>query len=92
VAKASPDENKARLVNFYGRLPLSFEANRGQTDPQVKFVSRGQGYTLFLTHSGEAVLALRKPTPQRDPLKPAALESMPATRAALQPVGKEILK
>jgi hypothetical protein len=31
VAKASPDENKARLVNFYGRLPLSFEANRGQT-------------------------------------------------------------
>jgi hypothetical protein len=92
VAKASPDENKARLVNFYGRLPLSFEANRGQTDPQVKFVSRGQGYTLFLTHSGEAVLALRKPTPQRDPLKPAALGPMPATRAALQPVGKEILK
>jgi hypothetical protein len=31
VANASPDKNKARLVNFYGRLPLSFEANRGQT-------------------------------------------------------------
>jgi hypothetical protein len=78
VAKASPDESKSRLVNFYGRLPLSFEANRGQTDPQVKFVARGSGYTLFLTRRGEAVLALRKPAPQRDPLKPAALESMPA--------------
>jgi hypothetical protein len=31
MAKASPDENKVRLVNFYGRLPLSFEANRRQT-------------------------------------------------------------
>src|SRR5258708_33085591 len=32
----------------YGKLPLSFEANRGQTDGQVKFVSRGSAYTLFL--------------------------------------------
>jgi len=79
VTKASPHESRARLVNFYGRLALSFEANRGQTDPQVKFVARGSGYTLFLTRRGEAVLALRKPAPQRDPLKPAALESMPAT-------------
>ena len=30
-------------------LPLSFEANRGQTDPAVKFLSRGNGYALFLT-------------------------------------------
>lgn len=30
-------------------LPLSFEANRGQTDPAVKFLSRGDGYALFLT-------------------------------------------
>jgi hypothetical protein len=66
-------------VNAYGRLPLSFEANRGQTDPQVKFVARGSGYTLFLTHRGEAVLALRKSAPRRDPLKPASLVSMPAT-------------
>jgi hypothetical protein len=49
---------KARLVQDYGKLPLSFEANRGQTDGQVKFLSRGHGYTLFLT-GDEAVLALR---------------------------------
>src|SRR6266480_4812182 len=50
---------QARLVESYGKVPLSFEANRGQTDSQVKFLSRGSGYTLFLT-GDEAVLALRK--------------------------------
>lgn len=32
-------------------LPLFFEANRGQTDPRVRFLSRSTGYTLFLTPS-----------------------------------------
>jgi len=49
---------KLHLVEVYGELPLSFEANRGQTDPQVKFLSRGNGYNLYLT-SSEAVLTLR---------------------------------
>jgi uncharacterized protein (TIGR03437 family) len=39
-------------------LPLSFEANRGQTDPAVKFFSRGDGYALFLTPDS-AVFKLR---------------------------------
>jgi hypothetical protein len=49
----------AHLEQKYGNLPLSFEANRGQTDKSVKFVSRGSGYGLFLTPK-EAVLTLRK--------------------------------
>ena len=36
-----------RVDQAYGKLPLSFEANRGQTDSQVKFLSRGGGSTLF---------------------------------------------
>ena len=40
----------------YGKLPVSFEANKGQTNSAVRFLARGRGYTLFLTHS-EAVLA-----------------------------------
>jgi hypothetical protein len=48
-----------RIAEAYVRQPLAFEANRGQTDADVQFVSRGAGYTLFLT-SNEAVLALRK--------------------------------
>src|SRR5215207_8333523 len=49
---------EARAQDAYGKLGLQFEANRGQTDEQVKFLARGAGYTLFLT-STEAVLALR---------------------------------
>jgi hypothetical protein len=42
-----------------GGLPLIFEENRGQTDEQVRYFSRGERYTLFLTAS-EAVIALYK--------------------------------
>jgi uncharacterized repeat protein (TIGR01451 family) len=48
----------ARLAEGYGKLPLRFEVNRGQTSPRVKFLARGSGYTLFLAESG-AVLRLR---------------------------------
>ncbi len=41
----------------YGRLPLSFEPNHGQTDRRVKFLARERGCTLFLT-STEMVLSL----------------------------------
>ena len=40
--------------------PLSFEANRGQADRQVRFLARGQGYNLFLT-AAEMVLTLAPP-------------------------------
>src|SRR5213593_2849491 len=55
----SPEAVRPRAVQNYGKLPLSFEANRGQTDARVQFLARGQGYTLFLT-SHEAVLSLQK--------------------------------
>jgi hypothetical protein len=50
----------ARLSESYGKLPLHFEANRGQTDKDVRFLSRGPGYSLYLT-ANEAVLVLAKP-------------------------------
>ena len=52
----------ARVNETYGKLPLHFEANRGQTHKDVRFLSRGPGYTLYLT-SGEAVLVLTRPNP-----------------------------
>jgi len=59
-AQTKPDITpKVRLVEDYGKLPLSFGANRGQTDKKVQFISRGQGYGLFLTPT-EAVLSLHK--------------------------------
>src|SRR5947209_2386705 len=49
-----------QVARQYARLPLSFEANAGQTGAPVQFLSRGRGYTLFLT-STEAVLSLHPP-------------------------------
>ena len=49
----------AKLDAAFGKLPLSFEANRGQFDARARFVARGPGYSLFLTPS-EAVLDLRR--------------------------------
>jgi len=53
--------HSARVVleNNYGKLPLAFEPNQGQTDPEVKFLSHGGGYSFFLTGS-EAVFVLKK--------------------------------
>ncbi|HSH60942.1 MAG TPA: SBBP repeat-containing protein, partial [Acidimicrobiales bacterium] len=56
-ATPSATPNDAGLEEAYGRLPIAFEANRGQSDPAVKFLSRGPGYNLFLTPT-EAVLTL----------------------------------
>ncbi|MGH8604534.1 MAG: hypothetical protein ACREXR_17650, partial [Gammaproteobacteria bacterium] len=55
-----PDHpTKAQLAETYGKLPLSFEANEGQSGEQVRFLSRGPGYTVFLTPT-EAVLSLER--------------------------------
>ena len=57
VTPAKSDAPRHVRVNAaYGKLPLYFEANKGQTDEQVRFLARGSGSTLFLTPS-EAVLA-----------------------------------
>jgi hypothetical protein len=42
----------------YGKAPIAFEPNVGQSDPQVKFVARADGYTLFLTPA-ETVFLLK---------------------------------
>src|SRR5437870_2906693 len=55
VAKPSGSQT----MTAYARLPLSFEPNHGQTDPQVQFLARGPGYTLLLTPT-EALLILRE--------------------------------
>ena len=60
---ADQPASQQQLVESYGKLPLSFEANHGQVPAsageQVRFLSRGDGYSLFLT-GREAMLSLRK--------------------------------
>ena len=55
--------SRAFLTQNYGKIPLSFEANQGQTDARVKFLSRGPGYTLFLTGE-DVVLVLTGSKPE----------------------------
>jgi hypothetical protein len=50
----------ATLAKNYGQLPLRFQANVGQTDPRVQFLSAGNGSMLFLS-STEAVFRLDRP-------------------------------
>jgi hypothetical protein len=52
--------SKVTVQKNYGSIPLSFEMNEGQVDDQVKFLSRGQGYNLFLTPT-ESVISLSRP-------------------------------
>ena len=49
---------RSRIQATYAALPLAFEPNQGQSDPQVKYMARGNGYTVFLT-SNDAVLSLQ---------------------------------
>jgi uncharacterized repeat protein (TIGR03803 family) len=61
-ASTAPTRTESKLLANYSKLPLSFEPNQGQVSGPVKFLSRGRGYTIFLTDD-EAVLTLRKSQP-----------------------------
>jgi hypothetical protein len=76
----------ARLREKYGKLPLSFEPNQGQTDGHVKFLSRGKGYTMFLTSEG-AVMELRAPgTENKNPERVG--ERSPSTQQHIMEPGR----
>lgn len=76
IAKADGPPAQAQFAESYGKLPLSFEENQGQTADEVKFLSRGAGYSLFLTPT-EAVMALRKP---KSPSASGKAQSLPPVR------------
>jgi hypothetical protein len=63
-ASVSANESGLSLSASYGKTPLVFEENQGQTDAQVKYVTRGNGYALYLTQS-EAVFTLQTTAPEK---------------------------
>ena len=58
-ASVETSHSTKAVSETYGQIPLSFEANRGQTDESVNFLARGAGYTLFLKPT-EAVFTLTR--------------------------------
>jgi len=60
LAHAKASVVAARADAVLRGMPLGFEPNQGQSDPQVKFLARGSGYGLYFTHA-EAVLSFPAP-------------------------------
>jgi hypothetical protein len=59
VASNDSALEKSHLAERFGKIPLHFEPNAGQTGKQAKFISHGKEYSLFLT-ADQAILALHK--------------------------------
>ncbi len=53
-------QTEAKAKASFLASPLYFEKNVGQTDPAVRYISRGAGYTMFLTPQ-EVVFSLANP-------------------------------
>jgi hypothetical protein len=66
----------------FGKLPLAFEENIGQTDSHVRYLAHGNGYELFLTPA-EAVLALQQP--QHRPETAPERHNVGSMKAAVPP-------
>jgi len=83
-ALSSPQQVRAA----FGRLPLSFEPNQGQSDSRVRFLSHGNGYGLYLT-SSEAVLAL--PQSSKDQNRPVVEMQFGSANQSAQMAGSDPL-
>src|SRR5215475_3477009 len=57
--KPADAATRRRVNETYGKLPLSFEVNRGQADPSIKLISRGGNYCLSFAPTG-ATLHLQR--------------------------------
>ena len=59
TARTAAPQSQDRVKAKYAALPLAFEKNEGQADPQIQYVARGKGYKLGLKNS-EAVMTLHR--------------------------------
>jgi hypothetical protein len=49
---AAPQMSEEDALDAYGKLPLSFVPNEGQTDEAVRYYAQGAGYGFYFTHKG----------------------------------------
>lgn len=76
---------QADINRSYGKLPMSFVPNLGQTDKRAHFTARGAGYSLFIAPT-ETVLVLSKPNSSKTHI--AAHPSGVRANASVQPQAK----
>ena len=80
--------DSARVKESYSRIPLSFVANHGQADKNVKFTSRGSGYSLALAPA-TFTLAVTDPRHKNTERAPASVlrATLLGANAAANPTG-----
>jgi hypothetical protein len=75
----------AEVVGDFGKLPLSFEMNRGQADERVRFIARGSGFRVYLTPDEVVMVVAARAGPEdgRGARGSAAKETVSRSRYAV---------
>lgn len=73
---AEPAPGAGAAIARFAQLPLSFEANRGQTDEAVQFLARGRDHTIYLTRNG-ATIALQLGRASTNAARPSRIPTAP---------------
>jgi hypothetical protein len=85
LARSAPGKSKATPVRpqtDWCSLPIQFEANQGQADPQYRFLARGSEFNLLLSVSGSVIQ-----WPAHEPLRIRLADADPTTTlTALDPL------
>ena len=80
-----PAKSTVHSAVGYGKIPLSFEHNRGQADPSVQFLARGSYYTVLLQpQAATLVLTREDPKPIESRAGRHLGNAVPSTRAAVR--------
>jgi hypothetical protein len=77
-------EQSGRVRATLDALPLAFEANQGQTDPQVKYTARGNGYSVFLTANDTVFAITSAKHPAARPSRIPGMHSQPQATEKMQ--------
>lgn len=62
----SKEKGSKNLAEQIAKLPILFESNAGQTNPAVKYLSRGKGYNFYFAPN-EVTLVLHKKIQEKTP-------------------------
>lgn len=84
TAAGSAAADSSGVAAQYAALPIRFEPNVGQSDRQVQFLTRANGYTLFLTAT-ESVMVFGGPAIRSTRERPDATAALTSAQTANGP-------
>jgi hypothetical protein len=79
---ANSAQPTSTVNNQYGKLPLSFEPNVGQSDASVEYIARANGYSLFLS-SNHTTFLLKADSAKQQSSKKGSSEASRFARGSL---------